>query len=34
MARVLAGGLHAWALSGLPTERHATMLDEAQGQSA
>ena len=34
MARVLAGGLHAWVLSGLPTERHDTMLDEAQGQSA
>ena len=34
MARVLAGGLHAWVLGGLPTERHATGLDEAQGQSA
>jgi rhodanese-related sulfurtransferase len=34
MARVLAGGLHAWVLGGLPTERHPTLLDEAQGQSA
>jgi rhodanese-related sulfurtransferase len=35
MARVLAGGLHAWILSGLPTERHAvTTADQAHGQSA
>jgi rhodanese-related sulfurtransferase len=34
-ARVLAGGLHAWILNGLPTERHAAHgLDHAHGQSA
>jgi rhodanese-related sulfurtransferase len=35
MARVLAGGLHAWILGGLPTERHtAAAPGEAHGQSA
>ena len=33
-ARVLAGGLHAWILGGLPTERHASTQDAAHGQSA
>jgi len=33
--RVLAGGLHAWILGGLPTERHgAPGLGAAHGQSA
>jgi rhodanese-related sulfurtransferase len=34
-ARVLAGGLHAWILGGLPTERHTpSAQDAARGQSA